>query len=248
MNQARRRSFWLVTFAAALGMAVTGALGFWQLSRAAQKQQLQEQIDSRRAEPALSNAQFAALQTQPNLALHRQVQLSGHWLSQYTVYLDNRQMQGRPGFYVYTPLALDNGQGVVLVQRGWVPRHFTDRTQLPPVDTSTKPVSILARVAAAPARLYEFAVSASTPAPQGWELIRQNLDLGALRLQTGLPLYELTAVQLGPNSEGLQRDWPEVGTGVAMHRGYAFQWFALAGLIFLLYVWFQFITKRVSRA
>ena len=35
--------------------------------------------------------------------------LQGRWQAEHTVYLDNRQMQGRPGFYVLTPLLLEGG-------------------------------------------------------------------------------------------------------------------------------------------
>ena len=60
------------------------------------------------------------------------VVLDGRWLAAHTVYLDNRQMNGRPGFFVVTPLRLDDGRAV-LVQRGWLPRDCSDRTaSLPP--------------------------------------------------------------------------------------------------------------------
>ena len=51
-------------------------------------------------------------------------------------------------------------------------------------------------------------------------------------------------MQIGAASEGLQREWPEVATGVEKHYGYAAQWFGLAALIAILYVWFQFIAPR----
>ena len=73
--------------------------------------------------------------------------------------------------------------------------------------------------------------------------IRQNLDLAAFRRETGLPLVSLTAVQTGGASEGLQRQWPAVTTGVERHYGYAFQWFGLSALIVFLYAWFQFIRR-----
>jgi surfeit locus 1 family protein len=44
--------------------------------------------------------------------------------------------------------------------------------------------------------------------------------------------------------DGLQRDWTPLDSGVAKHYGYAFQWFALCGLIMVLYAWFQFIAPR----
>ena len=43
---------------------------------------------------------------------------------------------GRQGFIVVTPLQLEgSAAATILVQRGWVPRNFQDRTALPPVDT-----------------------------------------------------------------------------------------------------------------
>jgi surfeit locus 1 family protein len=57
--------------------------------------------------------------------------VQGRWLPVAPVFLDNRQMDGRPGFFVLSPLQLDRGD-VVLVQRGWVPRDMQDRSRLPP--------------------------------------------------------------------------------------------------------------------
>jgi surfeit locus 1 family protein len=48
------------------------------------------------------------------------------------VYLDNRQMNARQGFFVVTPLQLATGDAV-LVQRGWMPRDLTDRSRLQPL-------------------------------------------------------------------------------------------------------------------
>jgi surfeit locus 1 family protein len=76
------------------------------------------------------------------LQMHRPVQLQGRWLPQHSVYLDNRQMNGKPGFYVMTPLALDGSDTVVVVQRGWVQRNFVDRERLPPVETPAGVVQV----------------------------------------------------------------------------------------------------------
>ena len=173
--------------------------------------------------------------------------LQGRWLPEHTVYLDNRQMQGRPGFFVLTPLQLSGGgAGVVLVQRGWVARNFQDRTQLPSVTTpADAEVRIQGRVALSPSRLYEFQGGDSA---QGSSRIRQNLDLAAFRTETGLAFAPLTVLQTGPvgdAGDGLLRDWPVVGAGVEKHYGYAFQWFGLCGLIALLYVWFQIVRRFI---
>ena len=99
-------------------------------------------------------------------------------------------------------------------------------------------------MALAPARLYELPGAGAPLQQQGFAVIRQNLDLGAFAAETRLPLTGFTVLQTGPASEGLQRDWPQPAAGVDKHYGYAFQWFGLAGLILVLYVWFQFIAAR----
>lgn len=249
--------FWLITLATVAGMLVTSSLGRWQLSRAAQKEALQAMLDARGRMPAMDGrvllSQPAVATTEAETLVHRAVVLEGRWVPEHTVYLDNRQMNGRPGFFVLTPLQLvGTRSGVVLVQRGWVPRNFQDRTQLPQVPTPQDVVvHVAGRVAAAPSRLYEFGGGESSAGGRGAEgssRIRQNLDLAAFRTETGLALAPLTVVQTGEAvgaGDGLQRDWPVVGAGVDKHYGYAFQWFGLSGLMALLYVWFQIVRRFI---
>lgn len=231
---------WLLALGAALSFAATLSLGFWQWGRAQQKLALHAAIEQR-AQQAPVRIDDLLAPPAPAAILHRPIELRGAWLPQHTVYLDNRQMHAKPGFYVVTPLRLEGRQAVVLVQRGWAPRNFTDRTQLPPVETPPGTVSLRGRVAPPPARLYAF-----DAAEQG--RIRQNLDLGAFGAETGLPLAALSVQQLGAASEGLLREWPQAGSGAEKNYGYAFQWWALSALIASLYVWFQFIAPRRRRA
>jgi len=241
--------FWLLTLAAVSAATLTASLGFWQLDRAAQKEAMQARIDMQRRRPALGGEALAALAAAPaGVApeLQRPVALRGRWLAQHTVYLDNRQMHGQPGFYVVTPLAVDGTAQTVLVQRGWVPRNFVDRTRLPPVETPNATVEIAGRLAAAPSRLFELG-GKDGPGGPGASIIRQNLDLAAFAAETRLSLAPYTVLQTGPASEGLVRDWPEADAGTGKHYGYAFQWFGLCGLVAILYVWFQFIAPRRRR-
>lgn len=229
--------FWLVTVAALLAVALTLALGRWQLGRAAEKEALQASIDAR-ADLPLLDARSLSGDFDQDALLHRRIAADGQWVAERTVFLDNRQMHGRPGFFVLTPLRLDNGP-VVLVQRGWVPRDFEDRTRVPQIDTPRGPVRVEGRIAPAPSRLYDMGEA-------GTGAIRQNLDLAQFRLESGLPLVALSIQQTGVSADGLLRDWPQINTGVDKHYGYAFQWFGLSALITLLYVWFQ-IVKRYKR-
>ena len=159
----------------------------------------------------------------------------GVWQAAHTIYLDNRPMSGRSGFWVVTPLMLQGTGQVILVQRGWVPRDFSDRARLPQVTTPAGVVTVQGRIAPPPSKLYEFKGGDVGP-------IRQNLDLSAFRAETGLPLLEqVSLLQTGASSEGLLRDWASPSLGVDKHYGYAFQWFGLCMLVVLLYAWYQII-------
>lgn len=231
------RRGWVVLLAALLSAALTARLGLWQLDRAAQKVSLQTALDAQAQRPALGNAELAGSEQ-----LHRRVALRGIWLAERTVWLDNRPMDGRVGFFVVTPLVLSGRDDTVLVQRGWAPRHAVERNRLPPLATPAGEVEVIGRVAASPSRLYELGEGSSGA-------IRQNLDPVAFGAEAGLKLLPLTVVQTadGTVDDGLLRHWPAPEIGLHKHYGYAFQWFALCALILVLYVWFQLIRPRLRK-
>ena len=216
--------------------AATLALGAWQMGRAGQKLALHAVMQERRAMPPIDQKTLLATGGATDL-LHRPIVLRGTWLPQHTVFLDNRQMGGKPGFYVVTPLKLEGSTAAVLVERGWVQRNFVQRDKLPPIATPPGAVELHGRMAPPPGKLYEFAAAGLGP-------IRQNIDLAQFRAETGLALLDLAVQQTGEPSEGLLREWPEAASGAPKHYGYAFQWWALSALIAILYVWFQFIAPR----
>ena len=227
-----------MALAALIGVGATGRLGLWQLARADQKQAMQAAIDRNAALPELDDAALApATGTGASAALlHRRVDLQGHSLASNTVFLDNRQLAGKPGFYVLTPLQLAPSGLTIVVQRGWVQRNFSDRTALPALPTPDGMIRVLGRIAPEPGKLYEFDGAQTGK-------IRQNLDLARFSTELGLPLARFTVMQSDPAADGLVRDWPAIDSGVTKHLGYAFQWFALCALIAGIYLWFQVVRR-----
>lgn len=236
----QRARFWIVTLAALLMAGLTFSLGLWQLDRASQKAALQASRDQQATQPVLGNADLTAAEDLVGLK-DRRIQLTGQWQSAQTVYLDNRPMNQRPGFWVLTPLLLEGSDKAVLVQRGWIPRDFQDRSRLAPIETPAGWVNVQGRMAPAPGKLYEFAGAQAG-------LIRQNLDIAEFRAETGQPLLQALVVETGPASQGLLREWPAPNAGVDKHYGYAFQWFGLCALVTGLYAWFQWFLPRRRRA
>ena len=231
----------VVAVATLVGIAMTANLGAWQLRRAAQKIALETALDSRAAMPAIVTADLASAVALAEPQRYRPVRLRGRWVASQTVFLENRQMESRVGFYVVTPLRLAGRSDAVLVQRGWVPRDLRDRTLLPVVTTPEGEVEVIGHIAPPPARLYEFAASASG-------VIRQNLDLAGFAAESGLTLLPLSVQQddaPATRGDGLLRRWSRPAVDVQKHYGYAFQWFALCALMTGLYVWFQLVRPRL---
>jgi surfeit locus 1 family protein len=235
-----RTRFWLVSFAAAATVAITGALGVWQLSRAAQKQALEERIVQRANLPALGASDLLGAPSGFDEMVHRPVSLRGRWVDSASVYLDNRPMAGRSGFILVTPLRPTGSGQAILVQRGWVPRDFQDRTKVPEVPTPEGEVEVRGRLAPPPSRLFELG------AAEGGR-IRQNLDLDAVAQASGLSLPPLSVLQTGDSPEGLLREWPRFESAIHKHHGYAAQWFAMSAVAAGLYAWFQLISPRRRR-
>lgn len=227
----------LIALVALAGIALTVSLGSWQWGRAQQRNALHEAIQARAALPPLGAAELLRGFADPQPLLHRPVVLRGEWVADRTIFLDNRQMNGVPGFYVVTPLRLQGTDAVVLVQRGWAQRNFAQRADLPRVQTPAGTVEVRGRLAPPPAQLFAFDTEEKGT-------IRQNLDLDRFRAETGLALLALSVQQAGAPSEGLLRQWPQPASGAEKNIGYAFQWWAIAALIAILYAWFQFVQPR----
>ena len=181
------RRFFLITFAMLVVAAMTFSLGAWQLRRAQQKIDLQTAIEARKSLPALDVQAISATDNIADL-VYRPAALQGEWRAENTVFLDNRQMSGKTGFVVITPLVLSGNAQVILVQRGWVARSFTERTNLPAIITPAGLVTVVGRIAPPPSKLYEFKGVEAGP-------IRQNLDVVDFSAEVGSALLPVSLVQ-----------------------------------------------------
>ncbi len=239
-------SFWLISVAALLSFVLTMNLGFWQLNRAREKQSYQNLIAQQAQLTALAASDLTHSVSNPSSLMQRKISLSGRWLNQHTLYLDNRQMNGKPGFFVITPFEfVDSHTGkarTVLIQRGWAARNFMDRKALPEIQTDSGQLRIVGRIAPPPSRLYEFT---------GEDLgkIRQNVSIAGLEKEFNLKLLDFSILQLdtentAANKDGLLRQWLQPSLGIEKHHGYMFQWWALSALIAGLYLWFQVIRPQ----
>jgi cytochrome oxidase assembly protein ShyY1 len=205
-------------------------LGNWQERRALEKIALQARIEQRGAEPPLVLGPAIT----PLEALEfRRVTVTGEFLPNWPVFLDNRPYQGRSGFYLLMPFKIAGSDTHVLVARGWLPADPTVHNRLPAYAVPRGQVTIEGMVTGTLGHVLQLG-PAAPPKPNA---ILQNLVPAEYAQASGLKLQPFFVEQAGPKEGGaLVRDWPLPSTGIEKHKGYAVQWYALAAMAFLFFV------------
>lgn len=219
-----------VPFVAAVLLAALGiSLGNWQSRRADYKLGLQQQIVERGNEAPLM-AETIALGARP--PEFRRIVADGEFIADWPIYLENRPLDGRAGFYLLMPFRLASSGNVVLVMRGWFPRNAQDRTRIPDIAVPTGRLRLEGRVRADAGRVMQLG-DAAKPAPRA---LLQNIEPGQFAAASGLPAHAFIIEQTSDTGDGLRRDWPQPSFGIDTHRGYAFQWYSLAAAALLFFI------------
>lgn len=209
------------------------SLGRWQLDRAQERRATAERIESGQALAPLTIDKHLP---SSDIVAWRPATVAGHWLGAFSV-LVNRNQDGRPGYWLATPMLLDERtRDAVLVLRGWFPQvlNASAMPQFPvPEGRQTVDGEIALRVprlfelwsfgGKSVAQLPEQIPQSSGPLPQV-----QNLDLTEFGKASGLHMLPLVVLQTGSSQEGLVRDWPHPSVDSDTNIGYAMQWFGFA--------------------
>jgi surfeit locus 1 family protein len=225
------------TVIAVVVIAVMVQLGNWQLSRAREKESRQEKLETLSRQPAVS------LPSEPVKLedfQYRKTEVHGTYLPKYTVYLDNKIYKGAAGYHIITPLRIGASPMYVLVNRGWVAAE-RDRSKLPdvPVPSGTVVVSGIATTATQKT----LELSKELVSGQVWE----NLDLERFRNMTGLQLQPVMILQQNDAKDGLVRKWARPDLGMGKNLGYAFQWFAMALAVLIIYLVLSVKRERIQK-
>ncbi len=227
----------ILTLLAAIALIIaTLLLGRWQLGRAETKRALEARIDARLHQPALVQGPRAL-----NLAADAwsPVVARGTYAADWTVFLQNRQHDGQPGFWVLTPMRIEPGNTWVMVQRGWIPRSVDPSTLLPRVTTPSGVVDVHGRLAPPPSQWFAFAKDPPDA------IIRQNVQLGAFAALHHVAMLPYVIQEIGGSRDGLVRDWPRADLGMQTNYGYAAQWWSMSALGIVLTVYFM--ARRLRR-
>ncbi|MEZ5383250.1 MAG: SURF1 family protein [Microthrixaceae bacterium] len=243
-----RRPWWIVLHVLVLvAVLVMVRLGFWQLDRLHEKQDLADTLAAREREPsvAIDTLVEPADSTEAADELsYRNVTATGEYLADEEVLIANRTQGGLPGYWVVTPLRL-SGDEAVAVLRGFVPLAVGDEgVPVPAAAPPAGPVSVTGWVQSTAER---GLLGGSDDRPGTLERYNR-LDLERLAEQVSVPLDPVALVATGqePATDGdalqeVPRPEPDLGP----HAGYAGQWFLFA-LVFA--VGYPLFLRRQARS
>lgn len=242
------------------------ALAFWQLRRADEKIALLSAAESAQAAPAVDLDVLAVAGEEGLAAAakaYRRVRLIGCYDDVRQFLWDNRSHSGSPGFEAITPLKLQSGR-LALVNRGWLPlgssredlpdltleRSITRRQDDPStqgsntrqnVSSPTKPGACVTVVGLFTRPSKGLMSGPAMAPPTNWPRIIQYFDYDAVAGALGEPivagivqLQQVSSPSARP--EALIANWQPAASGPEKHYGYAFQWFAMATALTVLYV------------
>lgn len=208
-------------------------LGFWQLERGTEKQALEESILARADLPyqdmsiVLDNNDWRESSV---IGVKVQAQVVPEPLP--VILLDNQTYNGKVGYLAYQVVSVSQEQNILaLMELGFV-EGTRSRSELPAVQELEGPTFVTGR-------LYRKSLNplSSELIPERGDTLRvQNLNISQLN---ELLNVELMPAVLQPDNLAqwpYEFPWNPLPLTSAKHFGYAFQWFAMAGVFLLLTV------------
>lgn len=220
-------------------MALLLHLGRWQWNKAeASQAALARYLKQDRLPPR----PMGPTRVDPEAADGARFTVRGRYLAQSQFFVDNRQHDGVAGVEVLTPLRIDGGAALLLVDRGWI-AWPQGRRVLPEVAVPPGPVELAGRARVPSTKKFLLVANDTEESPRLW--VRPDLEHFAR--VSGASLQPVVLLQdPGAPADGLVRDWPAPEDKTAMHRGYAWQWFGMALILLAFSIHAAWRGRRVA--
>jgi surfeit locus 1 family protein len=216
-------------------------LGLWQLNKAQLKLSLQKQYNKYESDAAAALPKnFSNLDE----IRYKKVHVSGKYLPQYQILLDNQFDGERPGYYVITPLEIESSQDIILVNRGWVEAP-EDHNRIPEVETPIALQNIEGAIWVPSNKFYTLEKkSMEDKSNKRWNKVWQNMDLNLYAQLVPKKILPFI-IKMSPNNEGgFARHWVRPDDRIQTNLSYGYQWYGFATASILIYLYLSF--KKVN--
>ncbi len=227
----------MVTFTVSLFVLMV-KLGFWQLSRATEKTNWQQQLQLRQEMKPLTFDDILSFQEGYSITGFRStLSLSAantDKSKQQVILMDNQTVEGAVGYLAYQAVEVEANKPWILIELGFVKAPLR-REELPEV-VSLQGGQLLV------GRLYQKEIntlSSELMAEEGWPKRIQNLNMSELSELLKQPLLPMVFQPESINSQiedydNLPHPWKPIPLSAQKHQGYAMQWFSMAFVLALI--------------
>ena len=218
-----RPKFWPGHLAMLVSVAITLGLGLWQLG--AWSQHRSDAARDLEHQPAVALSRLMTGDSPfPARSVGQPVSFSGHWIGA-NLYVADRELDGRRGYWVLTALAVDGTRSAMPVVRGWWPN-----TQLPAPAGAASVTGWL-----------EASEGTDDVDDDPHDQVIPSVRVASIVEHVDADLYSGFVVAKDiPSQEGISYVKPAAVPGVSWSTGvrnllYAIEWWVFGG--FALFVW-----------
>ena len=220
-------------------------LGFWQLDRANEKNSKNSNYTLRQADNSIDLNKELSIENEETLLWRRTI-VNGSFLNKKSIILDNQILNKIAGFNVLTPYQIKDSQYIVLINRGWQP-NLARRDLIPNIKSIEGDVIINGHIA-------KFPTGGISLGQENIETLNssvfrmQKLEIDELRhfLTFNLLPY---MIYLDPLiDKGNYSTFKLPAPGSEKNYGYAFQWFAFAFTLLIIFIKIGVRRKNVIKS
>tara|TARA_B100000902_G_scaffold333404_1_gene331919 strand:- start:1217 stop:1966 length:750 start_codon:yes stop_codon:yes gene_type:complete len=220
-------------------------LGFWQLERANQKNNINSDYTLRQDKALINLNKTSSINDKESL-LWRRIESNGSFLNKKNIILDNQIFNQVAGFNILTPFLIKDSNHIVLVNRGWQP-NLVDRDLIPNISNIEGEKIIKGHIA-------KFPTSGITLGQDNIETMNssvfrmQRLDFDELKyfLSFNILPYMIYVDPLLDKENYNTFKLPAPDS--EKNYGYAFQWFAFALTLFIIFIKLGIKRKNVIKS
>lgn len=217
---------WLNILSSSLFILLFLRLGFWQIERAETKKAM---IDAEWKASSKEPIEWKVKHKDPQQ--YQKIKLKGHFLPRVFL-LDNQHHQHQFGYNVLSPLLIAKDE-IVLIDRGWVPGD-PSRLRFPHFKAIKKSLHLLGSVYFPSQN--RWILGESVEEKNRDVTLIENIDTKRLSQILHKKVYPFIMRLDKHDANGFVREWAIVSMPFQRHLAYAFQWFAMALVILILFL------------
>jgi len=220
-------------------------LGFWQLERASEKNNINSNYTLRQ-DDALINLNNTNSINNKEALLWRRAEVDGSFLNKKNIILDNQIFNQIAGFNILTPFLIKDSNYVVLINRGWHP-NLASRDLIPDIQN-------LEGIKALKGHIAKFPSSGISLGQDNIETLNasvfrmQRLDFDELKYFLTFNLLPYM-IYIDPLiDKGNYNTFKLPAPDSEKNYGYAFQWFAFAFTLLIIFIKIGIRRKNVIKS